>query len=87
MVEARGSPDNEIQAGLLRAMLLLDTHQVAAASAIMGQLEKYSETDYRVAWGMARLYRALGDAQAVATAEGRAKALAGERDIAVEPVL
>lgn len=87
LVEARGSPDNEIQAGLLRAMLLLDTHQVAAASAIMGQLEKYSETDYRVAWGMARLYRALGDAQAVATAEGRAKALAGERDIAVEPVL
>jgi DNA-binding winged helix-turn-helix (wHTH) protein/tetratricopeptide (TPR) repeat protein len=87
LVEGRGSPDNEIQAGLLRAMLLLDTRQAAAASAIMGQLEKYSETDYRVAWGMSRLYRALGDAQAVATAEGRARALAGERDIAVEPVL
>jgi DNA-binding winged helix-turn-helix (wHTH) protein/tetratricopeptide (TPR) repeat protein len=84
---ARESPDGEIQAGLLRAMVLLDAHQVAAASAIMGELEKYSETDYRVAWVMSRLYRALGDAQALATAEGRAKALAGERDIAVEPVL
>lgn len=86
-VEARDSPDNEIQAGLVRAMALLDTHQYAAASAIMGELEKYSETDYRVAWVMSRLYRALGDAGVVASASARAKTLAGERDVAVEPVL
>ena len=83
----RGSPDSEIKAGLLRAMVLLDTHQVAAASAILGQLEKYSEADYRVAWVMSRLYRVLGDAQALASAEARARALGGERDFAVEPVL
>jgi uncharacterized protein HemY len=86
-VEARDSPDNEIQAGLVRAMVLLDNRQSAAASAIMGELEKYSETDFRVAWVMSRLYQALGDAGAAASASARAKTLAGERDVAVEPVL
>ena len=83
----RASPDSEIQTGVLRAMVLLDTHQYAAASAIMGELEKYSESDYRVAWVMSRLYQSLGDAQTAATARTRAKALGGERDIAAEPVL
>jgi DNA-binding winged helix-turn-helix (wHTH) protein/tetratricopeptide (TPR) repeat protein len=83
----RASPDSEIQTGVLRAMVLLDTHQYAAASAIMGELEKYSETDYRVALVMSRLYQALGDRQAVASARGRAMALSGERAFAVEPVL
>ena len=87
LVDKRDSPDNEIQAGLVRAMVLLDTHQYAAASAIMGELEKYSETDYRVAWVMSRLYRALGDAGAAASAAAGAKALAGERPLATEPVL
>jgi DNA-binding winged helix-turn-helix (wHTH) protein/tetratricopeptide (TPR) repeat protein len=86
-VEARDSPDGEIQAGLVRAMVLLDNRQSAAASAIMGELEKYSETDFRVAWVMSRLYRALGDAGAAASASARAKALAGERSLATEPVL
>lgn len=84
---ARASPDSEIQTGVLRAMVLLDTHQYAAASAIMGELEKYSESDYRVAWVMSRLYQALGDAQTAAAARGRAKALAGERAIGLEPLL
>jgi tetratricopeptide (TPR) repeat protein len=86
-VEARDSPDGEIQAGLVRAMVLLDNRQSAAASAIMGELEKYSETDFRVAWVMSRLYQALGDAGAAASASARAKALAGERSLATEPVL
>jgi uncharacterized protein HemY len=86
-VEAHDSPDSEIQAGLVRAMVLLDSRQSTAASAIMGELEKYSETDYRVAWVMSRLYQALGDAGVLASASARAKALAGERDFAVEPVL
>jgi DNA-binding winged helix-turn-helix (wHTH) protein/tetratricopeptide (TPR) repeat protein len=86
-VEARDSPDSEIQAGLVRAMALLDNRQSAAASAIMGELEKYSETDFRVAWVMSRLYQALGDAGAAASASARAKALAGERSLATEPVL
>ncbi len=84
---ARASPDSEIQTGVLRAMVLLDTHEYAAASAIMGELEKYSESDYRVAWVMSRLYQALGDTQTAASARGRAKALGGERGIGLEPAL
>jgi tetratricopeptide (TPR) repeat protein len=83
----RASPDSEIQTGVLRAMALLDTHQYGAASAIMGELEKYAESDYRVAWVMPRLYQALGDAQAATAARGRVEALRGERDIALEPLL
>ena len=68
-------------------MVLLDTRQYAAASALMGELEKYSETDYRVAWVMSRLYQALGDSHTAADALKRAQALGGERAIAVEPAL
>lgn len=81
------SPDRGIQVGVLRAMVLLDTHQHAAASAIMGELEKYAESDYRVAWVMPRLYQALGDAQTAAAAGARARALGGERAISLEPAL
>ena len=81
------SPEAEIQTGVVQAMVLLDQHQYDAASAIMGRLEKYAETDYRVAWAMLALYRALGDQQAGAAALERANALRGDRDIAVEPVL
>ena len=84
---ARASPDSEIQTGVLRAMVLLDTREYAAASAIMGELEKYSESDYRVAWVMSRLYQALGDTQTAGSARGRAKALGGEREIALEPAM
>lgn len=83
----RASPDSEIQTGVLRAMALLDTHQYGTASAILGELEKYAESDYRVAWVMSRLYQALGDTRLAAAARGRAAALGGERDIALEPLL
>lgn len=81
------SPAAEIQAGVVQAMVLLDARQYDAASAIMGRLEKYAETDYRVAWAMLKLYRALGDQRAAAAALDRANVLRGDRDIAVEPVL
>lgn len=87
LVGNRAAPEMEIRAGVAQAMLLLDTHQYAAASAIMGELEKYAETDYRVAWVMSALYRALGDPRAAASARERIRALSGERDIAIEPVL
>jgi DNA-binding winged helix-turn-helix (wHTH) protein/tetratricopeptide (TPR) repeat protein len=83
----RASPHSEIQTGVLQAMILLDTQKYGAASAIMGELEKYSESDYRVAWVMSRLYQALGDDRAAASARARAQALGGEREIALEPVL
>ncbi|HEV8693494.1 MAG TPA: winged helix-turn-helix domain-containing protein [Lysobacter sp.] len=81
------SPEAEIQTGVVQARVLLDARQYDAASAIMGRLEKYAETDYRVAWAMLTLYRALGDQRAAAAALERANALRGDRDIAVEPVL
>ncbi|GAB3350778.1 winged helix-turn-helix domain-containing protein [Lysobacter tyrosinilyticus] len=81
------SPDAEIQTGVMQAKVLLDARQYDAASAIMGRLEKYAETDYRVAWTMLTLYRALGDQRAAAAALERANALRGDRDLAVEPVL
>lgn len=81
------SPEAEIQTGVVQARLLLDARQYDAASAILGRLEKYAETDYRVAWAMLALYRALGDQRAATAALERANALRGDRDIAVEPVL
>ncbi|WP_460764431.1 winged helix-turn-helix domain-containing protein [Lysobacter fragariae] len=81
------SPEAEIQTGVVQARVLLDARQYDAASAIMGRLEKYAETDYRVAWSMLALYRALGDQRAAVAALERANALRGDRDVAVEPVL
>lgn len=87
LVGSRTAPEMGIRTGVVQAMLLLDTHQYAAASAIMGELEKYAETDYRVAWVMSRLYQALGDPRAAASAGERTRTLVGERDIGAEPVL
>lgn len=81
------SPEAEIQTGIVQATVLLDARQYDAASAIMGRLDKYAETDYRVAWAMRGLYRALGDDRMAAAAGERATSLVGDRDIAVEPVL
>jgi tetratricopeptide (TPR) repeat protein len=87
LVASRAAPEMEIRVGVVQAMMLLDTRQYAAASAIMGELEKYVETDYRVAWVMSTLYQALGDPRAAASARVRVRTLGGERDTAVEPVL
>lgn len=87
LVGSRAAPEMEVRTGVVQAMLLLDAQQYASASAIMGELEKYAETDYRVAWVMRALYRALGDPRAAASAGERIKILGGERDTAVEPVL
>jgi DNA-binding winged helix-turn-helix (wHTH) protein/tetratricopeptide (TPR) repeat protein len=81
------SPEAEIQAGVVQAMVLLDAGRYDAASAVMGKLEKYVETDYRVAWTMRTLYRALGDQRAAAAALEHANALRGDRGLASEPVL
>lgn len=87
LVGSRAAPEMEVRTGVVQAMLLLDARQYASASAIMGELEKYADTDYRVAWVMRALYRALGDPRAAASADERIKALGGERNTAIEPVL
>jgi tetratricopeptide (TPR) repeat protein len=85
--ERTGSPDERVQTGLVQARLLLDKGQREAAAAVLGDLDAFAATDYRVAWATLALYRALGDPAMTAIALVRVQALRGERDIAVEPVL
>ncbi|MDB6163643.1 MAG: hypothetical protein JWL98_1075 [Xanthomonadaceae bacterium] len=81
------SPDAQIQTGVVEALNLLDARQYDGASAVLGRLEKSAETDYRVAWAMLALYRALGDQRAAAAALGRVNGLRGDRPVAVEPAI
>ncbi|GAB3371397.1 hypothetical protein GCM10027431_20190 [Lysobacter rhizosphaerae] len=85
--ERTGSPDDRVRTGLLQARLLLDRGQPDAAAAVLGDLDAFAASDYRVAWTTLALYRALGDPGMAANALERVQALRGERDIAVEPVL
>lgn len=85
--EQGGSPDERVSAGVAHAMLLLDAGQAQSASAVLGDLSAFAASDYRVAWSMLALYRALGDRVLAEQALAGAKALRGERDLAVRPVL
>ncbi len=82
-----GIPDGRIQAGVLLARLLLEQGRTDQASAVLGDLDAFAASDYRVAWTTLALYRALGDEAMAATALGQVQALRGERDPATEPVL
>lgn len=85
--EHEGAPEERVQAGLLQARLLLAQGDRDAAAALLGDLDAFAATDYRVAWTTLALYRALGDAGMASSAEKRVQALRGERDPAVEPAL
>jgi hypothetical protein len=87
MSERNGVANERIQAGVLLAMLLLEQGQPGKATAILGDLDAFSTTDYRVAWTTLALYRALGDADMTANALARVQALRGERDTTLEPAL
>jgi len=85
--ERSGSPEERVEAGLLQAKLLLEQGRRDAAAAILGDLDAFVASDYRVAWATLSLYRALGDAGMTATALARVQTLCGERDINREPSL
>ena len=87
VAEREGSPSDRVRAGVVQATLLLQQGRHDSAAAVLGDLDAFAATDYRVAWTTLRLYRALGDAGMAATAIKRVQALRGERDIEVEPVL
>lgn len=87
MSERDGIPDDRIRAGVLLARVLLEQGQTDRASAVLGDLDTFSSSDYRVAWTTLTLYRALGDKGMAANALTRVEALRGERDPAVEPAL
>ena len=86
-MERTGSSDGRVIAGLAHAKLLLAGGQRDEAAAILGDLDGFAASDYRVAWTTLALYRALGETAMVNTAETRVQALRGERDAAIEPAL
>ena len=86
-IEQAGSPDERVQAGVLKARLLRMQGQPEAAAPVLADLDAFANTDYRVAWEMLALYRELHDEAMANGATVRVQALRGERDIAVEPAL
>jgi len=87
MSERSGVPDDRIQAGVLLARVLLEQGQTDRASAVLGDLDAFSSSDYRVAWTTLALYRALGDEGMARNALTQVGVLRGERDPALEPAL
>ena len=83
----QGSPEERVLAGVAHALLLLDSSQPQPAAAVLGGLDTFANSDYRVAWATLALYRALGDAAQIEQAQAQAQALRGERDLAIRPVL
>ncbi|HEY0333963.1 MAG TPA: winged helix-turn-helix domain-containing protein [Stenotrophomonas sp.] len=79
--------DDRIGLSVAQAMMMLDSGQTQAAAAVLGELDAYADSDYRVAWSTLALYRMLGDAGQAERARAQADALRGERDLAVPPVL
>ena len=82
-----GIPDSRIQAGVLLARLLLEQGRTDQASAVLGDLDAFAATDYRVAWTSLALYGAPDDPAMIAPAQQRAEKLRGERTLSVRPVL
>ncbi|MFI8731361.1 hypothetical protein ACIGII_04590 [Stenotrophomonas sp. NPDC077420] len=82
-----GSPDDRVRANLLRARILMEARQFEQATAVLGELDAYTATDYRVAWMAAALYGKRGDAGPARQARQQASALAGERSLDVPPLL
>ncbi|MGO4222158.1 winged helix-turn-helix domain-containing protein [Lysobacter sp. TAF61] len=85
--EQGGSPDERVSANVAHALLLLDAKQEQAAAAVLGDLSTFAGSDYRVAWAMLALYRALDDRALAEQAQAAAQSLRGQRDLAVRPVL
>lgn len=85
--EREGSPDERVRAGVAKALLLLEGGHADAAAAVLGDLDAFVDTDYRVAWATWHLYRTLGDTTMAAKLLQQAVALKGERDLSSVPVL
>jgi hypothetical protein len=86
-VEQAGSPAERVRAGLFKARLLRTLGQPEAAAPVLADLDAFAGSDYRVAWEMLALYRALHDPTMMSAALARVQALRGERDIEVAPAL
>lgn len=85
--EGASTPETRIQTGTLLARLLLDRKQPEAAASVLGDLNTFADSDYRVAWATLALYRYLGDSAMIDSTLARAEKLRGERELVIEPVL
>lgn len=82
-----GSQDERIRAGVVHALLLEEDGRRQAAGTVLGELDAFAATDYRVAWLGWSIHREDGNAALVARMRAQAEALCGQRSLAYEPVL
>ena len=75
-----GVPSERVRAGCAYARWLIADKQLDQASAVVGELAPYADHDFRAAQVTAALFHALGDSTLSAHADGRIRALAGERN-------
>ena len=81
------SPDERIRIAVALGLMRLDRDEPQQAAAVLGELDAYADSDYRVAWSTMTLYRMLGDAAQAERARAQAEALRGERKLATPLVL
>lgn len=87
LASAEESPDYRIRIGVLRALLLLQANQPQAATAVLGELDTYADTDYRVAWLAWTVHRRSGNRAMTERAQHQADNLRGQRLLVHEPLL
>lgn len=75
-----GIPALVVRANTAQARYLLRVGRLGKATAVIGELEPYSNRVLSVASVTAALYRRLGEPRLAAMAEATAKSLAGERE-------
>ncbi len=86
LANREGAPNERVRIGVLRGLLLLESGQAQAASAVLGELDAYAPVDYRVAWFAWHLYR-HGNSVMAERARRQAELLRGQRPLEVEPLL
>lgn len=77
--DAKGVPEGIVAVGQSYALALLAAGHAEQAAAISGRLSSWSKLDWRAAQVEARVYQALGQAQAAQAAWIKARQLAGDR--------
>jgi Flp pilus assembly protein TadD len=83
LANAIGVPALVAEVAVSYGNALIDRGDLAAASAIAGQVARWADRDFSCALLQARLYHALGQREPWRAALSRARSLAGERPLPV----
>ncbi|MDC8011446.1 winged helix-turn-helix domain-containing protein [Tahibacter soli] len=78
---AQGRADTQALVATSYAGFLIDAGRLDRAAVVVGLIARYADRDYDSALAQWRLYRALGRADAAASALARVRQLAGERPV------